>query len=376
MKKYKVLTVVGTRPEIIRLSRCLNSFDENFDHILVHTNQNYDFELNKVFFTDMNLKNPKYSIQNKNNKMFEILGNSFVEIEKIIQKERPDAFVVLGDTNSAITSYVAKRNKLPIIHIEAGNRCFDENVPEEINRKIVDHISDLNVVYSDFAEKNLIREGISNNKIINLGSPLYEVINHYKKKINSYKILKKYNLKNKNYILVSFHREENVQNKKKLNEFLDIINYLAVKYKIPVLVSTHPRLKKVLSSSKKRTNKFIKFHKPFSFTEYLSLQLSSKLVISDSGSIPEETSILNLKSIILRDTFERQEILSKSACVISPVKLENFKKILEVELKTSTKINKRLLEYENQSFSNHLSRIIVSKIEFINKYIWNKIENL
>tara|TARA_A100001015_G_C14970431_1_gene704861 strand:+ start:360 stop:1481 length:1122 start_codon:yes stop_codon:yes gene_type:complete len=373
MKKYKVLTVVGTRPEIIRLSRCLNSFDENFDHILVHTNQNYDFELNKVFFTDMNLKNPKYSIQNKNNKMFEILGNSFVEIEKIIQKERPDAFVVLGDTNSAITSYVAKRNKLPIIHIEAGNRCFDENVPEEINRKIVDHISDLNVVYSDFAEKNLIREGISNNKIINLGSPLYEVINHYKKKINSYKILKKYNLKNKNYILVSFHREENVQNKKKLNEFLDIINYLAVKYKIPVLVSTHPRLKKVLSSSKKRTNKFIKFHKPFSFTEYLSLQLSSKLVISDSGSIPEETSILNLKSIILRDTFERQEILSKSACVISPVKLENFKKILEVELKTSTKINKKLLEYENQSFSNHLSRIIVSKIEFINKYIWNKI---
>ena len=301
------------------------------------------------------------------------MGNSFIEIEKIIKIEKPDAFLVLGDTNSALTAYVAKRNKLPIIHIEAGNRCFDENVPEEINRKIVDHISDLNIVYSNFAEKNLINEGISNNKIVNLGSPLYEVINYYKKKININKTLKKYKLKNRKYILVSFHREENVQNKKKLNEFLNIINYLADKYKNPILISTHPRLKKILSFNKKRINKFIKFHKPFSFTEYLSLQLASKLVISDSGSIPEETSILNLKSIILRDTFERQEILSQSTCIVSPIKLESFKKILEVESNTNPKIKKKLVEYENPSFSNHLSRIIVSKIEYINKYIWNKI---
>ncbi len=373
MKKLKLITVVGTRPEIIRLSKSIDSFDKYFNHILVHTNQNYDKNLKDVFFKDLKIRKPDYTFEHKNLDIYQIISNNFIQIEKIIKKEKPDAFLILGDTNSSLTAYVAKRNKIPIFHVEAGNRCFDENVPEEINRKIVDHISDVNIVYSSFAEKNLINEGISNNKIVNLGSPLYEVINHYKKKINTHKILKKHKLKNKKYILVSFHREENVQNKRKLNEFLDIINYLAVEYKIPVLISTHPRLKKVLGSSKKIINKFIKFNKPFSFTEYLGLQLSSKFVISDSGSIPEETSILNLKSIILRDTFERQEIFSKSTCTISPINLENFKKILEVELNTDLKINKKILEYENQSFSNHLARIIVSKIQYINKYIWNKI---
>ena len=373
MNKFKILTVVGTRPEIIRLSRCLNLFDSTFDHVLVHTNQNYDYELSKIFFKDLELRKPKYIISHKKKGTFDILSKNLIEIQKIILKEKPDGFVVLGDTNSALTAYVAKRNKIPIFHIEAGNRCFDQNVPEEVNRKIVDHISDLNIVYSNFARQNLIDEGISNNSIIKLGSPLFEVLSFYKKKFFKTRVLKKYNLNEKKFYIVSFHREENLLNHFKVNEFIKILNFISKVENNPVLVSAHPRLRKVLKKNifKKKLNNNIKIMKPFSFSEYIILQMSSKLVISDSGSVPEEASILNLKSIILRDTFERQEIFNKTSSIISDLNLENFKKIFSIEC-NNFNFDKRINEYENPDFSKNLCRIISSKISYINNYVWNK----
>jgi len=371
--KFKILTVIGTRPEIIRLSRCLTLFDSVFDHVLVHTNQNYDYELSQIFFKDLDLRKPKYIFKHNKKETFDILSKNFVEIEKIILKEKPDGFVVLGDTNSALTAYVAKRNKIPLFHIEAGNRCFDQNVPEEINRKIVDHISDLNIVYSNFARQNLIEEGISNNSIIKLGSPLFEVLNFYKKKISKERVLKKYNLSEKKFYIISFHREENLLNNVKINEFIKIINFISKKDNFPILISAHPRLRNLLRKNifKKKLGKNIKIMKPFNFSDYISLQISSKLIISDSGSLPEESSILNLKSIILRDTFERQEILSKTSCLISDLNLDNFKKILNMEF-TNLNSNKKIIEYENPDFSKNLCRIITTKIPYINNYIWNK----
>ncbi len=373
MNKYKILTVVGTRPEIIRLSRCLSLFDKLFDHVLVYTNQNYDPELSRIFFKDLDLKKPDYIIKHSKKQTFDILSKNLIEIQKIILKEKPDGFVVLGDTNSALTAYVAKRNKIPLFHIEAGNRCFDQNVPEEINRKIIDHISDLNIVYSGFARENLINEGISNNSIVKLGSPLFEVINFYNKKFSKSRVLKKYNLKSNNYFLISFHREENLLNNNKINEFIKIINFVSKETKNPVLVSAHPRLRNILKKKtfKKKLLNSIRIMKPFNFSDYVTLQMGSRLVISDSGSIPEEASILNLNSIILRDTFERQEIFEKTSTIVSNLELNSFKKIFQLEL-NNLNLNRSLTEYENSDFSKNLCKIIASKIPYINKYIWNK----
>tara|TARA_B100001057_G_scaffold476827_1_gene545311 strand:- start:41 stop:1168 length:1128 start_codon:yes stop_codon:yes gene_type:complete len=373
MNKYKILTVVGTRPEIIRLSRCLSLFDKLFDHVLVYTNQNYDPELSRIFFKDLDLKKPDYIIKHSKKQTFDILSKNLIEIQKIILKEKPDGFVVLGDTNSALTAYVAKRNKIPLFHIEAGNRCFDQNVPEEINRKIIDHISDLNIVYSGFARENLINEGISNNSIVKLGSPLFEVINFYNKKFSKSRVLKKYNLKSNNYFLISFHREENLLDNNKINEFIKIINFVSKETKNPVLVSAHPRLRNILKKKtfKKKLLNSIRIMKPFNFSDYVTLQMGSRLVISDSGSIPEEASILNLNSIILRDTFERQEIFEKTSTIVSNLELNSFKKIFQLEL-NNLNLNRSLTEYENSEFSKNLCKIIASKIPYINKYIWNK----
>jgi UDP-N-acetylglucosamine 2-epimerase (non-hydrolysing) len=371
MKKFKLITVVGTRPEIIRLSRSINSFDNYFDHILVHTNQNYDKNLKDVFFKDLKIRKPNYTFEHKNLDIYQIISNNFIQIEKIIKKEKPDAFLVLGDTNSSLTSYVAKRNKVPIFHVEAGNRCFDYNVPEEINRKIVDHISDVNVVYSSFAKQNLINEGISNNNIIVLGSPLYEVIHYYKKKVSPQKILKKYKVTKNNFILVSFHREENLINKKNIEGFKKIINYLTETFKTKLLVSTHPRSKKYLNENIVKNQKNISYLNPFSFTEYLALQISSKLIISDSGSLPEESSILNLKSICLRENFERQEIFPSSSVIMCKPDIDSFKNVMKFENQSLIK-DKSFLEYNTKNFSDRLSRIIISKIDYINKYIWHK----
>jgi len=372
MNKFKILTVVGTRPELIRLSRVINVFDKRFEHIFVHTNQNYDYNLKDIFFNDLEIRKPNYTIRHNNLDLYSIISENFIEIEKIINKEKPDGFVVLGDTNSSLTAYVAKRNKIPIFHLEAGNRCFDENVPEEINRKIIDHISDVNIVYSSFAQRNLINEGIKNNNIINLGSPLYEVINYYKKKILINKVLKKYKVKKNNFFLISFHREENLLKKNNLNNFFLIINYLSDEFNLPILISTHPRTKKYVISKNIKKKSKIFFLEPFSYKDYISLQLTAKVTISDSGSLTEETSILNFKSICLRDNFERQEGYSSSSILISQPNLKSFKKILDFELKSVKKIDKSFQEYNKEDFSEHLARIVVSKIDYINKYTWHK----
>ena len=240
MKKFKIITVVGTRPEIIRLSRVIEKFDKKINHILVHTNQNQNYELNQVFFEDLKLRKPNYFFKKKGSTTFSFLAYTLIEIEKIIIKEKPDGFLVLGDTNSALTSIVAKKFKIPLFHIEAGNRCFDQNVPEEINRKILDHISDVNIVYSSFARRNLISEGIPNEKMYKLGSPLYEVLNYYTKNLNHSKVLKKYKVKTKNFFLISFHRNENITNEKKFFNFCLILELISKRYNKPILVSTHP----------------------------------------------------------------------------------------------------------------------------------------
>lgn len=373
MSKYKILTVLGTRPELIRLSRCIESLDENFENILVHTNQNYNFELKELFFKDLKIRKPDYVLKHKDKSTYGIIGEILKQIEKIILKETPDAFLVLGDTNSSLSAYVAKRYKIPIFHIEAGNRSFDSNVPEEINRKLIDHIADINIVYSSFAKQNLLNEGISNQNIVIMGSPLYEVINYYKNKIQSSKTLQKYNVKNQSFFLLSFHREENLNSKKNFNGFMDIIYFLQKKFSLKVLISTHPRTAKVLKKVKIFNNKNIQFLKPFSFSEYLSLQTSAKLVISDSGSLSEESSILNFPAITIRDNFERQEIMRNSSIILCPPTLTHFKKALEIEFSRKTKkLNREYVEYHNDDFSKDLSRVIQSYIAYINKYTWHK----
>ena len=373
MKKFKILTVVGTRPEIIRLSRVIEKFDKKFNHILVHTNQNQNYELNQIFFEDFNLKKPKYIFKNEMSTTFSFLANSLIEIEKIIIKEKPDGFLILGDTNSALTSIVAKKFKIPLFHIEAGNRCFDQNVPEEINRKIIDHISDINIVYSSFARRNLISEGIPNEKLYKLGSPLYEVLNYYTKNLNHSKILRKYKVKKKNFFLVSFHRNENISSEKNLANFCLILDSICKKFNKPILISTHPGTEIAISKiQKNKFNKNIFFLKPFSFKEYISLQINSKLIISDSGSITEESSILNLNSISLRNTFERQEGLETSSIIISSLDIDNFEKTLNYKLSSPIKKSHAHKDYNNLDFSENVADLVISKINYINKYIYQK----
>ena len=373
MKKFKVITVVGTRPEIIRLSRVIEKFDKKFNHILVHTNQNQNYELNQIFFKDLNLRKPNYIFKKKFSSTFSFISYALIQVEKIIQKEKPDAFLVLGDTNSALTSIIAKKLKIPLFHIEAGNRCLDQNVPEEINRKILDHISDINIVYSSFARRNLINEGIPNAKLYKLGSPLYEVLDYYTKDLSHSKILNKYKVKKENFFLISFHRNENISNKNNFKNFFLILELLNKKYKFPILVSTHPGTKKAISKMKKKNNfKNIFFLKPFSFREYISLQKNAKLVISDSGSITEESSILKLNSISLRNTFERQEGLETSSIIISSLNVNNFEKILNYKLSSSNKKSYTHKEYNNLDFTENLADLVISKIDYINKYTYYK----
>tara|TARA_B110000008_G_C16940732_1_gene552338 strand:+ start:103 stop:1227 length:1125 start_codon:yes stop_codon:yes gene_type:complete len=374
MKKFKVITVVGTRPEIIRLSRVIEKFDKKFNHVLIHTNQNQNYELNQIFFEDLKLRKPNYILKKKGSTTFSFLAYSLIEVEKIILKEKPDAFLVLGDTNSALTSIVAKKFKIPLFHIEAGNRCFDQNVPEEINRKILDHISDINIVYSSFARRNLIAEGIPNEKLYKLGSPLYEVLSHYTKNLDHSKTLKKYKVKKNNFFLVSFHRNENISNKKNFENFCLILELINKKYNNPILVSTHPGTEIAISKIRKKNifNKKIFFLKPFSFKEYISLQINAKLIISDSGSITEESSILNLNSISLRNTFERQEGLETSSIIISSLDIDNFEKTLNYKLSSVNKKSFVHEDYNNLDFSENIADIVISKIHYINKYTYHK----
>ena len=299
----KVVTVVGTRPEIIRLSRVIAALDSSsaIDHILIHTGQNYDYTLNEIFFEELGIRKPDYFLEAAGETSTETVGKILIKIDPLLNKLQPDAFLVLGDTNSALCAISAKKRKIPIFHMEAGNRCFDERVPEETNRKIVDHISDINLTYSDIAREYLIKEGLPKDRIIKTGSPMFEVLSFYQKNISNSKILEKLSLKKQKYFLISTHREENVSNEMNFESLLESLNHLAVNFNYPIIVSTHPRTKKKLSELKLNTNPLIQFLDPMGFIDYNALQSNAYVVLSDSGTISEESSILNFRALNIRE---------------------------------------------------------------------------
>ncbi len=367
----KIITVVGTRPEIIRLSEIIKQLDYNFNHILVHTNQNFDYQLKKIFYGQFKIKYPKYDLSIKEKTSVKTISQILIKVEEIIIKEKPDAFFILGDTNSALSSIVAKKHKIPIFHYEAGNRCYDQRVPEEINRKIVDHISDINLTYSNFARENLLKEGLNRSKVIKIGSPLKEVIKANYEKISSSKILEKLNLEKNKYFVFSFHREENVDDKLKLQKFVKLLNKLSSSKKEKIVLTLHPRTAKNLLRNKFKLNKKILVKKPFGFFEYIKLQINSKITFSDSGSLPEEASILGLKAICLRDTHERQESSVIPSVVMSELNFKQINLAINVLLRSKKK-TKILDDYNNEDISNKIPKIITSYTSIIKKKVWKR----
>ena len=372
---YKIFTVVGTRPEIIKLSRLINIFDKNFNHQLVNTGQNFNYELNEIFFKDLKIKKPDYFLNSAKNTPSETIGKIIEKSDKILSIEKPDAILVLGDTNSCLSVISAKKRKIPIFHIEAGNRCFDQRVPEEVNRKIVDHISDMNLTYSNIARENLLRENIPADQVIKIGSPMYEVLEYNKKRIKSSQIIKKLKLLQKKYYLVSIHREENIEASSNVNKIQNILNTLAKNYKLPVIVSTHPRTRKMIEKKKIKFNPLVKTFKPFGFFDYINLQLEAKAVLSDSGSITEESSILNFPALNLRETHERFEGMEEASVMMVGLEIKNIINGLAV-LENQSRGKKRDLEiveeYNVKNTSKKVLRIILSYVDYIKRNIWKK----
>ena len=372
MKKLKVMTVVGTRPEIIRLSAVINKLDksEAIEHILVHTGQNYDYELNEVFFEDFNLKKPDYFLNSAVGTAIETIGNILINIEKVIDKEKPDAFLILGDTNSCLTAIAAKRRHIPIFHMEAGNRCFDQRVPEETNRKIVDHIADINLTYSDIEREYLLREGILPDRVIKTGSPMYEVIKSKLDDINNSNVLNKLNLKKGKYFVVSAHREENINLERNFLNLVESLNAIADKYNFPVIVSTHPRTRKMIEEKGIKFNPLINLLKPLGFNDYVKLQIESKTVLSDSGTISEESSILKFKALNLREAHERPEAMEEASVIMIGLKKERILQGLEI-LETQEKNTLReVYDYSMPNVSDKVLRIILSYTDYVNRNVW------
>ena len=358
---YKIFTVLGTRPEIIKLSRIIKIFDNNFDHRIVHTGQNYDYELFEIFFNELKIRKPDLFLNCAKSSPIETIAEIFVKFEKYINKNKPDAIFVLGDTNSAYASLVAKKNNIPVFHYEAGNRCFDNRVPEEINRKIVDHISDLNMTYTKLSKDNLIMEGLNPEKVIEIGSPMKEVFNYYKKKIDNSKILKSLKLKKKGFFLVSLHREENVDDRKKLMHFLESINSLCKLYKIPAIISTHYRIANNIKKMRIRS-KYLLFKKPFGFFDYIKLQKNSFITLSDSGTLSEESSLLGKTAIHLRHCTERPEGLENGAIILSGPNLKKLKNSIKIASKNEFVVNHS--SYNKNNVSDVVLKSIISYLDY------------
>ncbi len=376
MKKIKLLTIVGTRPEIIRLSRIIYELERNTQHYLVHTGQNYDYELNQIFFEELNLKKPDYFLNSANNasSACETIGKIIISVDKIIDSIKPEAVLILGDTNSCLSAIPAKRRKIPIFHIEAGNRAFDLRIPEEINRKIVDHISDINLTYSSISRDYLLREGISPQNIIKIGSPMLEVINFYRDKINNSNILQKFSLKKNNYFLVSCHREENINDDINFSGFINTLESLAKDYGLPILVSTHPRTKKQIDEKNIKLNKLVNLIKPLGFFDYIFLQMNAKVVLSDSGTISEESSILNFPAINIRENHERPEAMEEASLIMTGFNYERISQsinLLENQKKDSLKF-RVVFDYNINNVSKKVVRIIHSYLDYVNKNTWYK----
>lgn len=374
MKKLKVMTVVGTRPEIIRLSAVINKLEssEAIEHILVHTGQNYDYELNEVFFNDFKLKKPDYFLDSAVGNAIETIGNILIKMDKILEEVKPDAFLVLGDTNSCLAAIAAKRKHIPIFHMEAGNRCFDQRVPEETNRKIVDHIADINLTYSDIAREYLLREGLLPDRVIKTGSPMFEVINSRLEDIERSDVLERLNLKENSYFVVSSHREENINSEENFLNLVDTLNAVAEKYNMPVIVSTHPRTRKMIEEKGVKFNSLISLMKPLGFNDYIKLQIKSKAVLSDSGTISEESSILKFKALNLREAHERPEAMEEAVVMMVGLKKERILQGLEI-LETQGKYTLRHVnDYSMPNVSDKVLRIILSYIDYVNRIVWSR----
>ncbi|XCA84083.1 UDP-N-acetylglucosamine 2-epimerase (non-hydrolyzing) [Exiguobacterium mexicanum] len=372
MKKLKVMTIVGTRPEIIRLSATINRLEESeaIEHILVHTGQNYDYELNEVFFEDFNLKKPDYFLNAANGTATETIGHILIAIDPILEKEQPEAVLILGDTNSCLCAIAAKKRKIPIFHMEAGNRCFDQRVPEETNRKIVDHVADINLTYSSIAREYLLREGLPADRIIKTGSPMYEVLKSREDEIKNSLILSKLGLEEGKYFIVSAHREENIGSEKNFLSLVDSLNTIAKLYNYPVILSTHPRTRKMIETRNIQFHENIQLLKPLGFIDYNNLQMNARAVLSDSGTISEETSILGLRSLNIREAHERPEAMEEATVVMTGTNKENILQGLKLlEGNSSSTIVK---DYEVPNVSEKVLKIIVSYVPYINSVVWRK----
>ena len=372
MKKLKVMTVVGTRPEIIRLSAVINKLEESeaIDHILVHTGQNYDYELNEVFFKDFKLRKPDYFLNAATGTAVETIGNILIKIDPIMEEVKPDAFLVLGDTNSCLCAIAAKRRQIPIFHMEAGNRCFDQRVPEETNRKIVDHIADINLTYSDIAREYLLREGIPADRVIKTGSPMYEVINSRREDIGKSGVLERLGLEEGKYFVVSAHREENINSETNFTDLVQSLNAVAEKYKIPLIVSTHPRTRKMIEAKGIQFNPLIKIMKPLGFNDYVKLQIKAKAVLSDSGTISEESSIFGFRALNIRQAHERPEAMEEASVMMVGLKKERILQGLEV-LETQENDTLQLVgDYSMPNVSDKVLRIILSYTDYVNRVVW------
>lgn len=374
-KKLKVMTILGTRPEIIRLSCVLAKLDKYCEHILVHTGQNYDFELNEVFFQDLNIKKPNHFLNAAGENAAQTIGQIIIAVDKVLEIEKPEAVLILGDTNSSLAAIPAKRRKIPVFHMEAGNRCFDQRVPEEINRKMIDHIADINLTYSSIAREYLLAEGLPSDRIIKTGSPMFEVLNTFSPGIQSSDVLKRLKLKTSSFFVVSAHREENVDSIVNLKNLVEILNTVAEKFNFPLIVSTHPRTRKRIESQGFAFHNNVKLMKPLGFNDYIKLQLNAKVVLSDSGTISEESSILNFPALNLREAHERPESFEEAAVMMVGLNVARVLQALQI-LEDQPRDQNRLIniveDYSNPNVSDKVLRILISYTDYVNRVVWRK----
>ncbi|MGV8955753.1 MAG: non-hydrolyzing UDP-N-acetylglucosamine 2-epimerase [Cypionkella sp.] len=369
----KVMTIVGTRPEIIRLSRIIDKFDQHLDHVLVHTGQNYDYELNQVFFDELGIRAPDHFLETAGANAAQTIGNVIIAADAAFEQYKPDALLILGDTNSALSAIAAKRRRIPIFHMEAGNRCFDARVPEEINRRIVDHTADINLPYGAIPREYLLREGFPPEQIITTGSPMREVLNHYAEGIAGSRVLDTLSLEAGKYFVVSAHREENVDSPVMLERLVGLLNLVAKTYGLPVIVSTHPRTRKRLEAAGLQTDPLIAFHKPFGFLDYVKLQSEARAVLSDSGTITEESSILNFPALNLREVHERPEGFEEAAVMmvgLNPDRVLDGLRVLENQPRGADRLLNMVSDYETDNVSEKMLRIVVSYTDYVKRRVW------
>jgi UDP-N-acetylglucosamine 2-epimerase (non-hydrolysing) len=377
MNPLKVMTVVGTRPEIIRLSRVLAALDksEAIEHIIMHTGQNYDYELNEIFFSDLGIRKPDHFLNAAGVTATETIGNILIKVDPLLEQIRPDAFLVLGDTNSCLCAIPAKKRQIPIFHMEAGNRCFDQRVPEETNRRIVDHISDINLTYSDIAREYLLREGLPADRVIKTGSPMFEVLTHYLPQIEKSDVLQRLNLEKDKYFVVSSHREENINSEKNFNGLIDSLNVIAEKYQYPVIVSTHPRTRNMIEKKQVQVRPEVQFLKPLGFHDYNALQMHAFAVLSDSGTISEESSILNFRALNIREAHERPEAMEEASVMmvgLSPERIMQGLVQLHYQQTGAERNFRQVVDYSMPNVSEKMVRIILSYTDYIKRVVWRK----